>query len=249
MSALRSLAVRCCSSSSSRRSTRSLVLLLFWLPPRAALPVHHAAGAGSNLCGRALDLRHPLARRSARENMPSDAAHRDVQAQLDVGDAGAQPVLPAARVRRQEGAAVDPVLRLGLRAGVADHHRPQGRARRDGRRSPTQGRERFAQGFWIVVYPEGTRIRAGTRARYKTGGARLAHRRSTCRSCRSRTTPATCGRRACFGKRPGTVTMSIGKPIAPAARTAAELTRKSRRGSRAKSQRLGSPLRDAPDSR
>ena len=40
----------------------------------------------------------------------------------------------------------------------------------------TQGRERFAQGFWIVVYPEGTRIRAGTRAHYKTGGARLADR-------------------------------------------------------------------------
>ena len=38
----------------------------------------------------------------------------------------------------------------------------------------TQGRERIAQGFWIVVYPEGTRIRAGTRARYKTGGCRLA---------------------------------------------------------------------------
>src|SRR6202035_1393089 len=38
-----------------------------------------------------------------------------------------------------------------------------------------QGRERLQQGFWIVVYPEGTRIRAGTRARYKTGGARLAN--------------------------------------------------------------------------
>ena len=37
-----------------------------------------------------------------------------------------------------------------------------------------QGKERFTQGFWIVIYPEGTRIRAGTRGRYKTGGARLA---------------------------------------------------------------------------
>src|SRR6201988_2519418 len=37
-----------------------------------------------------------------------------------------------------------------------------------------QGRERIRQGFWIVVYPEGTRIRAGTRAHYKTGGARRA---------------------------------------------------------------------------
>ncbi len=37
-----------------------------------------------------------------------------------------------------------------------------------------QGRVRFADGFWIVIYPEGTRIPAGTRAKYKTGGARLA---------------------------------------------------------------------------
>src|SRR5215813_969112 len=37
-----------------------------------------------------------------------------------------------------------------------------------------QGRERFAQGFWIMVYPEGTRIPVGRRVRYKTGAARLA---------------------------------------------------------------------------
>ena len=39
-----------------------------------------------------------------------------------------------------------------------------------------QGRERFRQGFWIVIYPEGTRIRAGTRSKYKTGGAQARHR-------------------------------------------------------------------------
>ena len=65
------------------------------------------------------------------ENIPVDAAHRDVEAQLDVGDAGAHAVLSAARLRRQEGAPVDPVLRLGIRARVADHDRPQGRHRRD----------------------------------------------------------------------------------------------------------------------
>ena len=37
-----------------------------------------------------------------------------------------------------------------------------------------QGRERFAQGFWIILYPEGTRIPVGKRVRYKTGAARLA---------------------------------------------------------------------------
>src|SRR5437762_13696642 len=34
-----------------------------------------------------------------------------------------------------------------------------------------QGRIRLAHGFWIVIYPEGTRIRAGTRAHYTTRGA------------------------------------------------------------------------------
>ena len=80
--------------------------------------------------GRALDLRHPASRRRRREH-PVDAAHRAVQAQFHLGNACAHPVLPAARVRRQEGAPVHPVLRLGLRARIADHHRPQGRHRRD----------------------------------------------------------------------------------------------------------------------
>src|SRR6185437_5975932 len=37
-----------------------------------------------------------------------------------------------------------------------------------------QGRARFRQGFWIILYPEGTRIPVGKRVRYKTGAARLA---------------------------------------------------------------------------
>jgi len=77
-----------------------------------------------------------------------------------------------------------------------------------------QGRARFEQGFWIAVYPEGTRIKAGTRAKYKTGGARLAidlgvpiipiaHNAGWIWP------------KGVFGKRPGTVTISFGKPISP----------------------------------
>ena len=40
----------------------------------------------------------------------------------------------------------------------------------------TQGRERFRQGFWIVIYPEGTRIRAGTRAQVQDGRRAARHR-------------------------------------------------------------------------
>jgi len=77
-----------------------------------------------------------------------------------------------------------------------------------------QGRERFAQGFWIVIYPEGTRIRAGSRAKYKTGGARLALQLGV------PIVPVAHNAgwiwpKGVFGKRPGTVTISFGPPIMP----------------------------------
>ena len=37
-----------------------------------------------------------------------------------------------------------------------------------------QGRERLAQGFWVVVFPEGTRVAPGRRRKYQLGGAFLA---------------------------------------------------------------------------
>lgn len=88
-----------------------------------------------------------------------------------------------------------------------------------------QGRERVAQGFWIVIYPEGTRIRAGTRARYKTGGARLA----TALALPMLPVAHDAGwlwPKGILHKRAGTVTLSIGAPIAPEGRDVAQLTQR-----------------------
>jgi 1-acyl-sn-glycerol-3-phosphate acyltransferase len=78
----------------------------------------------------------------------------------------------------------------------------------------TQGRERLRQGFWIVVYPEGTRIRAGTRAHYKSGGARVAI------ALGIPIVPVAHNAgylwpKGVLGKQAGTVTVSIGPPIRP----------------------------------
>lgn len=103
-----------------------------------------------------------------------------------------------------------------------------------------QGRERFGQGFWIVIYPEGTRIRAGTRARYKTGGARLAL------ALDAPLLPVAHNAgylwpKGLLGKRPGTITMSIGAPMAPAGRDAATLTREVEAWIEDEVARLGEP--------
>jgi len=37
-----------------------------------------------------------------------------------------------------------------------------------------RGRRRLEQGFWVVVFPEGTRVKPGERRRYQPGGAWLA---------------------------------------------------------------------------
>lgn len=104
----------------------------------------------------------------------------------------------------------------------------------------TQGRERFRQGFWFVVYPEGTRIRAGTRAKYKTGGARLALELGV------PIVPVAHNAgwlwpKGTFGKRPGTVTISFGPPIAPEGKTAQALTAEVEDWIEAEVARLGTP--------
>jgi 1-acyl-sn-glycerol-3-phosphate acyltransferase len=52
-----------------------------------------------------------------------------------------------------------------------------------------QGRDRLSAGYWVVIFPEGTRVAPGQTCRYKPGGAHLAVARAPA-SYRSRTTPA-----------------------------------------------------------
>ena len=87
-----------------------------------------------------------------------------------------------------------------------------------------RGRQRLEQGFWVVVFPEGTRVRPGEKRNYQIGGAWLAA------ASGAPVVPVAHNAgllwpRYAFLKRPGTITVRIGPPIDPAGRDPATINR------------------------
>ncbi|HRK57140.1 MAG TPA: lysophospholipid acyltransferase family protein [Burkholderiaceae bacterium] len=82
-----------------------------------------------------------------------------------------------------------------------------------------QGSAHLQDGWWIAMFPEGTRTAPGQRRRYKSGGARLAVRTG------AKIIPIALNSgeywpRNAFIKRPGEITVSILPTIDPAGKTA-----------------------------
>lgn len=76
----------------------------------------------------------------------------------------------------------------------------------------TNGKDRLAKGLWVVIFPEGTRIAPGERGKYHIGGAWLAtHTQTTVVPVAHNA--GLFWRKNAFIKQPGTITVSIGKPI------------------------------------
>lgn len=75
-----------------------------------------------------------------------------------------------------------------------------------------QGSARLAEGFWVVVFPEGTRVAVGTTRRYKVGGAWLAQHAGVPVIPIAHNAGEFWGRNALV-KQPGEITVSIGPPI------------------------------------
>ncbi len=86
-----------------------------------------------------------------------------------------------------------------------------------------RGKQRLAQGFWVVIFPEGTRVRVGEKRAYQQGGAWLAAQ------CGVPVVPVAhnAGRlwpRNAFLKRPGEVIVRIGPAIPTAGRDAKQIS-------------------------
>jgi 1-acyl-sn-glycerol-3-phosphate acyltransferase len=85
-----------------------------------------------------------------------------------------------------------------------------------------RGKQRLAEGYSVIVFPEGTRVPPGQHRRYKIGGAWLAAKSGV------PVVPVALNsgeywRRQAFLKTPGTVTISIGPTIDPGGKAADQI--------------------------
>lgn len=74
------------------------------------------------------------------------------------------------------------------------------------------GRQRLADGQWVIMFPEGTRTPVGQKGNYKGGGTRLAIETDT-PVIPIALNSGECWPKNSFIKRPGTITVSVGKPM------------------------------------
>ena len=86
-----------------------------------------------------------------------------------------------------------------------------------------QGRDRLKAGYWVVIFPEGTRIAPGESRRFKTGGAHLAVSTGALAVPVAHNAGEFWARNA-FVKKPGLITVSIGPAIDTTGKTVAEVT-------------------------
>ena len=85
-----------------------------------------------------------------------------------------------------------------------------------------QGKRLLAQGTWVIMFPEGTRVARGQAGEYKSGATRLAIMAGV-PVVPIAVTSAKCWPRKALVKHPGVVEVSIGKPIPTTGRKHEEL--------------------------
>lgn len=84
-----------------------------------------------------------------------------------------------------------------------------------------KGREKLANGIWVTIFPEGTRMPPGETRRYGVSGAALAHD-AGCPIVPVAHNSGDYWPRRSFSKRPGTVRFCIGPPIDASGRSPKE---------------------------
>jgi 1-acyl-sn-glycerol-3-phosphate acyltransferase len=151
------------------------------------------------------------------ENLPATGCHVALMKHSSSWETFAQAVIlpPQAWVLKRELTWI-PFIGWGIRQlhGIAIDRGAGGRAVLQ---LIDEGRQRLAEGLWVVVFPEGTRMPPGQTRRYGVGGAALASEAGTCVVPVAHNSGYFWPRRGWL-KKPGTIRVVIGKPIEAAGR-------------------------------
>ena len=186
-----------------------LMGLCFWLPHRSQYAIAHSWARLllwmlERLCG----LRFVV---SGRENIPA-GNHVVMCNHTSAWETVAQFLLfpPQVWVLKRELLWI-PLVGWGLR-----RLRPIAINRGAGHRAVgqviEQGKERLAEGLWVIIFPEGTRVRAGQAKKYGVSGALLATAAGRLVVPVAHNAGEFWPRRG-FLKKAGTIQVVIGKPI------------------------------------
>ena len=192
------------------------LLLLFWAPQswRSTLTARYCKmllGAGDFFCGMKVVL-------EGEENIPDEPSVIMIKHTTTLETYGHVPFFPAtAWVVKRELTWV-PILGWAIRLVM----QPMAIKRGAGRAAVMQvialGKERLANGTWVTIFPEGTRVDPGETRKYGVSGAALA------KDAGVLIVPVAHNagdfwRRRRFIKHPGTVRFCIGPPIDPQGRS------------------------------
>ena len=197
-----------------------LVTLAVVLPMRArfALIAFWRAGFMAN-CRYVLGLRYEVI---GRENIPSSPSVILSKHQSAWETIGLQAIFPPLVFVLKRSLLLIPFLGWAFAAvKMISIDRSAGKDAL--RQVADQGRDRLKAGYWVIIFPEGTRIAPGESRRFKTGGAHLAISAGVPAVPVAHNAGEFWAKKA-FVKKPGVITVSIGPAIDPAGKNAAQVT-------------------------
>ncbi|MGI9236562.1 MAG: lysophospholipid acyltransferase family protein [Woeseiaceae bacterium] len=188
----------------------AIMLLLFWAPASWVQSVlvsycRFALWAGDFICGMKIVI-------EGRENIPDTPCVIMIKHTTMLETYGHVPMFPrTAWVVKRELLRV-PVVGWAIGLVLNPIAINRGKGRSAVKQVIEQGKERLAQGTWVTIFPEGTRVPFGETRKYGISGAALAHEAGV-PIIPVAHNAGDFWRSKEFSMRPGTVRFCIGPPI------------------------------------
>ncbi len=190
--------------------TAALLILMFWTPGAWRQRVlvgycSHLLRAGDFFCGLEVVV-------EGRENLPDTPSVLMIKHTSTLETYGHVPMFPRTAWVVKRELIWTPFVGWAIALVLNPIAINRGRGRSAVTQVIEQGKQRLADGTWVTIFPEGTRVAPGETRKYGISGAALAHEAGV------PIVPVAHNagdfwRRREFVKRPGTVRFVIGPPI------------------------------------